>query len=153
MPNPQHAARLVNAVVDSYFEICEQKEDERNQRIIDTLEKESSTRFQEVQDLRDKLRELARQTDGAVAMFSSGDPSPLLRYPRADLQAKLATAEVEAAVLEAQIKAIEQQARRTRTTINCIQFGSGPLQVSDNFMNRLAQLTGGSYQYVDMGNR
>jgi hypothetical protein len=37
-----------------------------------------------------------------------------------------------------------------RTSIHCIQFGSGPLQSSDNFLSRLAAATGGEYGYVDV---
>lgn len=36
------------------------------------------------------------------------------------------------------------------TTIHCIQFGFGPLQDDDPFMERLARENGGGYQYVDV---
>lgn len=37
-----------------------------------------------------------------------------------------------------------------RTTIHSVQFGFGPLQDKQNFMSRLAEETGGKFQYVDM---
>ena len=39
---------------------------------------------------------------------------------------------------------------RSRTQINCIQFGSGPLQNSDNFMSKLASANSGEYMYIDV---
>lgn len=54
---------------------------------------------------------------------------------------------------ETQLRRIEQRTRRGQTTIHCVQFGFGPLQDSDTFMNRLAQRTGGSFRYVDMSGR
>jgi hypothetical protein len=37
-----------------------------------------------------------------------------------------------------------------RTTIHCLQFGSGPTQGSAQFMQQLAQETGGTYRYLDV---
>jgi hypothetical protein len=37
-----------------------------------------------------------------------------------------------------------------RTSIHCVQFGSGPLQDKDNFMMRLSRQNNGGYQYVQM---
>lgn len=37
-----------------------------------------------------------------------------------------------------------------RTQIHCIQFGAGPLQKRQNFMTRLAEQNGGSFQYIDV---
>jgi hypothetical protein len=50
-------------------------------------------------------------------------------------------------------KAHLTQVRRragARTTIHCIQFGFGPLQDDNPFMERLARENGGSYRYVDV---
>jgi uncharacterized protein involved in exopolysaccharide biosynthesis len=49
-PDAQRAAQIVNAVVNAYFELREQKETERTQDVIDMLEHESGIRFQEVED-------------------------------------------------------------------------------------------------------
>lgn len=40
-----------------------------------------------------------------------------------------------------------------RTSIHCIQFGTGPLRDSNNFLARLATATGGEYGYVDVNQR
>ncbi len=37
-----------------------------------------------------------------------------------------------------------------RTEIHCIQFGSGPLQDTDNFMKKLARQNGGSFRYINV---
>ena len=37
-----------------------------------------------------------------------------------------------------------------RTSIHSVQFGFGPLQEKQNFMSRLAEITGGNFHYVDM---
>ncbi|MEM7454602.1 MAG: VWA domain-containing protein [Planctomycetota bacterium] len=39
-----------------------------------------------------------------------------------------------------------------RTQIHCIQFGSGQLQSSDNFMHKLAAENDGSYRYINVRN-
>lgn len=41
----------------------------------------------------------------------------------------------------------------TRTSIHCIQFGTGPLRDSNNFLARLAAATGGEYGYIDVNQR
>ncbi len=39
---------------------------------------------------------------------------------------------------------------RGRTQIHTIQFGSGPLQATDNFMKQLARQSRGSFRYIDV---
>jgi len=51
-----------------------------------------------------------------------------------------------------QIRAIAKFAS-PRTSIHCVQFGSGPLQDSNIFLARLAAATGGEYGYVDVNQR
>jgi hypothetical protein len=51
-----------------------------------------------------------------------------------------------------QLRAIREQAGG-RTSIHCLQFGSGPLSESNNFLARLAAENRGSYAYIDMGGR
>jgi Ca-activated chloride channel family protein len=41
----------------------------------------------------------------------------------------------------------------SRTAVHCLHFGSGPLQEEDNFLRRLAALTGGEYGYIDVRQR
>lgn len=58
----------------------------------------------------------------------------------------------EPALNAQEIRAITKLAR-PRTSIHCIQFGTGPLQDSNNFLARLAAATGGEYGYVDVNQR
>jgi hypothetical protein len=39
--------------------------------------------------------------------------------------------------------------RRIGATIATIQFGEGPRKAGENFLTKLAQLTGGQFGYVD----
>lgn len=39
---------------------------------------------------------------------------------------------------------------RRRTTIHCLQFGLGPLQIPVNFMTKIAERNDGTYRYVDV---
>lgn len=48
-----------------------------------------------------------------------------------------------------QLKRLKQMAG-SRTEIHCIQFGSGPLQESDNFMKILARQNRGSFRYINV---
>jgi hypothetical protein len=43
-----------------------------------------------------------------------------------------------------------KQLTDSKTQIHCVQFGSGPLQKSNNFMMRLAAQNNGGYKYVDV---
>lgn len=49
---------------------------------------------------------------------------------------------------DGQIKMLSRLSRRN-TTIHCIQFGSGPLQIRTNFMTKLAKSNQGNFRYVD----
>ena len=39
---------------------------------------------------------------------------------------------------------------RGKTQIHCVQFGTGPLQKSDNFMTKLAEQNDGSFRYINV---
>jgi hypothetical protein len=58
----------------------------------------------------------------------------------------------EPVLKDRQIRAIAKLSS-PRTSIHCIQFGSGPLQDADNFLARLAAATRGEYGYVDVNGR
>ena len=49
---------------------------------------------------------------------------------------------------DGQIGMLSRLSRRD-TTIHCIQFGSGPLQIRTNFMTKLAKENQGNFSYVD----
>ena len=48
-----------------------------------------------------------------------------------------------------QLKRVRQMAGN-RTELHCIQFGSGPLQESNNFMKKLAKQNRGSFRYINV---
>jgi len=49
---------------------------------------------------------------------------------------------------DGQLNILSRLSRRD-TTIHCIQFGSGPLQIRTNFMTKLATQNQGNFRYVD----
>jgi uncharacterized protein involved in exopolysaccharide biosynthesis len=63
------AARLVNAVVDSYLGMRNEHDSVRDQRMLELLEEEKQLRAAEVTRLRENVRELSREILGK-------DPSP-----------------------------------------------------------------------------
>ena len=111
---PEDAAAVVNAVTESYFNLRQQSESERNQRIIDLLEEEKGNRLTEIRRLRQDLRELARQATAQDQISSKPEADLPSRSSLADLQSRLIAAQVERSVLDARIQASEEvfQAQR-----------------------------------------
>ena len=58
----------------------------------------------------------------------------------------------EPALTDQQIRSLAKLAG-DRTSIHCLQFGSGPLQDPNNFLKRLADQTHGEYGYIDVRDR
>ncbi len=62
--SPADAARVVNAVVDTYLDFRGRDNSEQVQRVIELLEEEKDRRMHEVDLMRDTIRELAKQATG-----------------------------------------------------------------------------------------
>ncbi len=108
-PDPKDAAAVVNAVTESYFKLRDQSDTERNQRIIDLLSQEQEKRSKEVMRLRDTLRSLAKDATDKDPYSGKTQAESLQKHPLADLEGRLIAAQVEGAVLEARIKAAEEE--------------------------------------------
>jgi polysaccharide biosynthesis transport protein len=109
-PEPEAAAQIVNAVVDSYFKLRESEDGKRLQRVIELLDQERDRREKELTLLRGMVRDLAQEATGKDPFAANPEPSPTAKHPLANLQANLVQSEVEKAVLSARIKAMEETA-------------------------------------------
>ncbi len=87
-PDPNAAARVVNAVKDAYFNLRDQSEDERNQRVIDLLEQEKEKHLKEVQRLRDNYRTLAKEATGKDPFAGKMETEGTQKHPLADLESQ-----------------------------------------------------------------
>src|SRR5690606_10324560 len=63
-PDGQGAARLVNAIMESYLAVRNEHDSARNERMLELLEQEKRVRAQEVSRLRENVRELSKQILG-----------------------------------------------------------------------------------------
>ena len=113
-PDPKDAANVVNAVTESYFKLRDQSDTERNQRIIDLLAQEQNKRSVEVSRLRDNVRNLAKAATGRDPFAGRLELDSSQNHPLADLESRLITAQVERTVLEARIKAAEEELEAKR---------------------------------------
>ena len=103
--NPADAARVVNAIVDTYLDFRGRDNSEQVQRVVELLEEEKARRMHEVDLMRDTIRELAKQATGKDPFAPKSRNDTAAIHPLADLQARLVNAEVERQILEARVKA------------------------------------------------
>ena len=103
--NPADAARVVNAIVDTYLDFRGRDNSEQVQRVVELLEEEKARRMHEVNLMRDTIRELAKQATGKDPFAPKSRNDTAAIHPLADLQARLVNAEVERQILEARVKA------------------------------------------------
>jgi capsular exopolysaccharide synthesis family protein len=107
--SPQDSAEIANAVVEEYLKIQSKEEFARFQRVIDLLEEERAKRSVGVERLRARVTELARDVTGRDAfgydtnLELKGNSSPL-----SSTYHELTRIEVDRAVLEAQIRSIQE---------------------------------------------
>ena len=107
MPDPERAAQLVNAVVDAYFALRAQEENDRSELMVRLLEEERERHAMEVATLREGLR--GRTGSASVPGPSEGAAhgETAAAHALAEIQGRLVTAEVEREMLKARIKAAE----------------------------------------------
>jgi len=104
--NPSGAKRLVDAVVTEYLRQFEAEQNAYNIKILEVLEKEISTRSQEVQQVQRELNEKARDLPAGTPITTDRglDPNRSL----SQLEARLIEAEVEEEVQQAKTTAWRQ---------------------------------------------
>jgi len=107
--NAVAAAAIVNAITESYFKLRDQSDAERNQKVVDLLEKEKSNRQREVIRLRQDLSDMTRQLTGRETYTAKPESDTRQKSALADLQGRLVTVQVERSVLAARIEAAEHE--------------------------------------------
>jgi succinoglycan biosynthesis transport protein ExoP len=128
--DPQSTKEVVFAVVEEYFKLRGGTDAERTQRMIQLLGAERDRRAQEVDRLRENVREMTKQATGGIDPFAMKPaPGTAVANPLADLQARLTTAEVERETLGAQIKAFEELALGLSTKGTTSGDGSGAIRL------------------------
>ncbi len=110
--DPKAAAKVLNTVMDEYFLLRGREDASRTEQVIGILEQERNKRVAEVTQMRETVRELAKQATGKDPFAGSVESTVVLNHPLAELQNHLVTAEVEQEVLKARIKAFKETAAK-----------------------------------------
>ena len=108
-PNPQSAAVLVNAILDEYFAVRMRDEESQTTRVLELLTQEKDVREEEIQGLREKMRELGKSVIGADPV--TGMPTQSagnIMLPLNKQADDLAELEMERKMLELEIIAIRE---------------------------------------------
>jgi len=104
----EDSARIVNAVVDAYFELRSHDEAERAGQVIKALEEERDRRAGELAALRADLQRRIGEAGAKGAAVPDSTSDLAVGQAIVDLQGRLINAEVEQEMLKARLKAAEQ---------------------------------------------
>jgi len=109
--NPENSALLVNAIIDAYFTMRQEKRGQRAQSVISLLEDERARRSEEIKLLQSEVRQLQKQlvaNDPSLTSTSLiGSDVVISESPLKSMQENLAKAQIEHKVLAAQVQALE----------------------------------------------
>ena len=116
--HPEVAAMVVNAVVEEYLALHQDRESEQADRIIALLADQQRERQSEVEGLRERVRALLKKTTGREPLMLRGEKNLVIRHnPLADAEDRRITAEVECDVLSAQLKVYQEAAAANKVEI------------------------------------
>jgi capsular exopolysaccharide synthesis family protein len=105
--DPEDSAHIVNAVVNSYFDLRAQEEAQRTQRVIELLEQERERRAAEVMRLRENVRELSKQATGKDPFRPLSESAiNAAEQPLDELRSRLTETRMQREILRAEIIAI-----------------------------------------------
>jgi len=108
-PDPENAAKIVNAVVNSYMQLRKEHELKRSQRTIELLRDEANSLAIEISRLREIVRELTKQATGVDPFAANPGASAVVQAnPYGDLQGLITRNSVDQAVLRAQHQALKE---------------------------------------------
>jgi succinoglycan biosynthesis transport protein ExoP len=107
-PDANNSARVVNAVIDSYFSLRDQEDTEKVRRVIELLDQERERRAGEVSRLREDVRGLAKRTPNTELGSMKTEPDANKLRLLTEIQTRIITTEVEQEVLQARIRAAEE---------------------------------------------
>ena len=108
-PNAKNAAKIVNAVVDSYFKLREEHNAQQMSEIIEQLEHEVQAHEKKVERLMNVVRELTKDLPEVKQKPDSQTNSSSLL---SSLRFRLVDQEVKQAVLRAELAAFEEIDRK-----------------------------------------
>jgi capsular exopolysaccharide synthesis family protein len=110
------AAKLVNAIIDAYFNVRSRDDNSRTDRVVQLLQDEKKTRANEVQRLREKMKVLSQETLGRDPFTDLPSGPSDVRHPLQHLQEQYTEAEVSRRMLEVEIQALKE-AIDTKATV------------------------------------
>lgn len=125
--NPSSAAKLANAVVESYHSLVGEYRSGQQQSLIDRLEQERLVSEREVAALRDNVRQMTIEQTGRDPFAAVSSLDNMSYYPMGNIHSQLTTMHVEQAVLRAQIASLEEFLR------------DNPSGVSEEMVDRVLQ--------------
>ncbi|HID77738.1 MAG TPA: hypothetical protein EYP56_17300, partial [Planctomycetaceae bacterium] len=110
--DPTGAAKVVNAVLDSYLSLREQEDYQQSLTVLEVLDGEMERRAAKIKRMRETVRELSKQLTGtdpyAATTPGAGTQTEIKYSVLSDLRSRLALAEVEQEVLKAEIAAYQK---------------------------------------------
>ena len=108
-PNPANAAKICNAVVDTYLKHHVGQSSLESQKMIETLSRLKADRVHELERMQERVRTLTKQVTGkdiGAVRHKQQEAQPT--SPLASPEARLTEVEVERQVIEVQLKAAQQ---------------------------------------------
>jgi hypothetical protein len=110
--NPTSARQVVDAVVNVYFRRRDEEQARRTETIARMLDVRMRQETAEVEGLQQQVRALALKVTGKDPLLPNAESGASRASATANLQERLAAAELDEATLQAKIKAQEEAAKR-----------------------------------------
>ncbi|HEY4309128.1 MAG TPA: polysaccharide biosynthesis tyrosine autokinase [Pirellulales bacterium] len=112
-PNPTNAAKICNAIVDTYLNHHLGEATLEAQKMIETLNRLKADRVHELERMQERVRTLTKQVTGKDigVVLHSKQEKPVVS-PLASLETRLSDVEVERQVIEVQLEAAQQSLER-----------------------------------------
>jgi succinoglycan biosynthesis transport protein ExoP len=110
-PNPDHAAKIVNAIVDTYLKHHTAQSTTESRKVIEVLERLKADRMRELGRLQEGVRSLTKLVTGKDAVNGLGGTqreSASALGPLAALETRLADVEIERQIIEVEYEAAKQ---------------------------------------------
>jgi len=118
-PSPENSAKIVNAVVQEYFDLRAQEDAERMQRVISLLEDERERRAAQLDRLREEVRQLSKQATGTDPFAPKAQQAlTTAEHPFEELKRELTKTQAEREMLKARINAREEVFEHQRDEVS-----------------------------------
>jgi len=106
--SPDHAAVIVNAVIDAFQVVRGSADAQRTQKIVELLDTEQRRRESRVGELRERVRQMTKDATGKDPFSVNAEQETAAPNPLSGLHLQLADAEVKRTVAEVQLQALEE---------------------------------------------